>query len=251
MLTSSNLIVIYVVVFTTTAFVVFYLIRLLRHAALELDQDHQRIVKKISLALVLWPPFALAVSATFDLVELVLALMIAVPTLATLWLVSRPLVTDILKKIPLHKIVALSAYRIVGMLFLYLYFSSGALSRGFAMNAGWGDIATALSALALAWFIWKQRPFPSAALILWSVFGILDLIGAPLSALAYGPQQLVSFPLGLIPVFLGPPFGIALHIITLRVAWVQNRLGAGGTHLADHEQGGPELGGHEQGRIVR
>lgn len=190
------------------------------------------------MALFLWPPFALAVSATFELVELVLVLMIAVPTITTFWLVSRPTVTEVLKKIPLHKVVALSAYRIVGILFLYLYFSSGALSRGFAMNAGLGDIATALSALVIAWFLWKRRPYAVPALLIWSVFGMLDLIGAPLSALAFGPKQLVSFPLSLIPVFLGPPFGIVLHIITLRIAWVQNRFVAGGKHLADHERGG-------------
>lgn len=238
MLTSPNLIVIYIVVFTTSAFVIFYLVRLLRQAALCLSEDHQRVVKKISLGLVLWPPFALTVSATFELVELVLGLMIIGPTLAALWLVSRPLVTEVLERIQLHKIVALSAYRIVGMLFLYLYFSSGALSRGFAMNAGWGDIATALSALAIAWMIWKQWHYASLALIVWSVFGVLDLIGAPVSALAYGPQQLVSFPLSLIPVFLGPPFGIVLHIVTLRVAWIQNRFVTGGKRLADREHVG-------------
>ncbi|MFK7903462.1 MAG: hypothetical protein AB8B49_11565, partial [Nitratireductor sp.] len=133
-------------------------------------------------------------------------------------------VSKVLIELPLHWLVALSFYRVVGVLFLYLYFSgSEILSRGFALNAGWGDLMTGLLALPVAWFVYKRKPYAYGTLIAWTIFGILDLFVAPGSAFYYGVEQLAEFPISFIPIFLGPPFGIVLHLITWRVAWLQRQ----------------------------
>ena len=61
-----------------------------------------------------------------------------------------------------------------------------------------------------------------AALIGWSIIGIGDLILAPASARMFGAgEALIGFPLNLIPLFLGPPFGILLHLWTLRAFYLK------------------------------
>ena len=59
------------------------------------------------------------------------------------------------------------------------------------------------------------------ALILWSIFGIGDLIVAPASAFIYGGDGLENFPISIIPLFFGPPFGILIHIVTMRNFWLK------------------------------
>jgi hypothetical protein len=58
-----------------------------------------------------------------------------------------------------------------------------------------------------------------AAFWAWSAFGILDLIVAPTAAAIFGFEaagQTPGFPITTIPLFFGPPFGILIHIVTLR-----------------------------------
>lgn len=223
MLTTMNFAVIYIVVVATSLFVVTALIRMITTAAAELDMHKE--AQWLARGLIIWPLLALLIGATLELVFPLLALMILLPLLIGVWLMTRPSVSEILKKVSLHWLVALSLYRIVGLLFLYLYFSSGSLTRGFAMNAGWGDLITGVLALPVAWMLFKRMPMANVVLVLWSVLGIFDLILAPLSAFLYGTSQLTVFPLNLVPIFLGPPFGILLHVLVLRVAWLQGRLG--------------------------
>jgi len=129
----------------------------------------------------------------------------------------RPRVAELLSRISTHRIVFLQTYRVAGFIFVYLYFATGELSRGFAMNAGWGDVLTGVLALPVGWMLLKRMPGYGTALAVWSLIGIGDLILAPTSAQIYGAENLVAFPLNTIPLFLGPPLGILLHIITLRI----------------------------------
>jgi len=224
MLSTANLIVTYAVVFCGIIAVVWALSFLIKQAATELTEHYQKTAHNLTLGLYSWPLVALILGATFVLIEPILGAMILVPIAICIWAIIQPNVSRILERISLHWLVALSVYRVIGALFLYLYFSTGALSRGFALNAGWGDIITGVLAIMVAYMLWKRMRFAPFALLVWSIFGIIDLIGAPVSALVHGPQQLVTFPLCLIPIFLGPPFGLVLHIITLRSAWLQGQL---------------------------
>ena len=50
----------------------------------------------------------------------------------------------------------------------------------------------------------------------WNLFGTLDLIVAPATALYFQAQVLGIYPISLVPLFLGPPLGILTHILSLR-----------------------------------
>jgi hypothetical protein len=45
---------------------------------------------------------------------------------------------------------------------------------------------------------------------------VIDLVVATTAAVFAGSQIATIYPLGLIPVFLGPPLGILTHIYSLR-----------------------------------
>ena len=57
--------------------------------------------------------------------------------------------------------------------------------------------------------------------IIWCLIGAGDLILAPLTAILYGGPGVDDFPINVIPIFLGPPLGILLHVVTLRALWLQ------------------------------
>jgi hypothetical protein len=52
--------------------------------------------------------------------------------------------------------------------------------------------------------------------VAWNLFGTLDLIVAPATALLFHAAVLGIYPLALVPLFLGPPLGILTHILSLR-----------------------------------
>ena len=52
--------------------------------------------------------------------------------------------------------------------------------------------------------------------VAWNLFGILDLIVAPASAMISQARVLQVYPVALVPLFLGPPLGILVHIYSLR-----------------------------------
>jgi len=225
MFSSPDLTAIYFSAFGGSIIVVLVLLLLIKRAVVEIGGRSNKVGNRLMLAIVIWPLLALLVGLTVELDFPVLGGMLIVPLLIGTVALRTSSISKILARIPLHSLVTLSVYRVVGALFLYLYFSgSGALSRGFAMNAGWGDVITGIMALPVAWLVWKQLPFAKIALLAWTLFGIGDLILAPASAFMFGAEKLVEFPLVFIPIFLGPPFGIFLHLLTLRVAWLQGRL---------------------------
>ena len=108
-------------------------------------------------------------------------------------------------------------------MFLYLFWAEGSLSWGFARNAGWGDVAVGTTAPLVAAMLATRHRLTRPVLWAWCVLGILDLIVAPVSARLYGPGALGDFPLSVIPLFLGPPLGILLHLAVLRADHLQAR----------------------------
>jgi hypothetical protein len=51
---------------------------------------------------------------------------------------------------------------------------------------------------------------------MWNLFGILDLVVAPATALVFQARVLNIYPLALVPLFLAPPLGILTHVLSLR-----------------------------------
>ena len=166
-----------------------------------------------------WFGVALAVSAgdliSFTLVVPFVAFPIALGFALTF---ARP-VRDLLAEIPTHWLVAVQAYRVAGGVFIYPYLTEGVLSRGFALNAGVGDVLTGLAAPLIAWLVLRRGAGARVPFLVWTTFGILDLVVAISSAAYFGfgaeggrPQ----FPITSIPLFFGPPFGILIHLVTAR-----------------------------------
>ena len=138
----------------------------------------------------------------------------------------------VLRHVPTHWLVYLQTYRVVGGVFIHPFHTSGVLTAGFAFNAGIGDILTGLAAPMVAWLIARDARRYARVFYLWTAFGILDLIVAPLSAAYFGfgaEGRDPGFVITAIPLFLGPPLGILLHILT----WRSFRLRLGHTDAKD------------------
>jgi hypothetical protein len=113
-----------------------------------------------------------------------------------------------LKSLDLRAIVALHLTRFVGFYFLWLY-NRGELPYRFAVPGGWGDIivATCAAILLLAWSsLGKRRP----VLLIWNVYGLVDILFVVASAAAAGKANpasmaaLLRLPLSLLATFLVP-----------------------------------------------
>ena len=116
----------------------------------------------------------------------------------------------VLEQITPGRLIGIQVYRLGGLLFLYLYFQDHFVSRGFALGAGIGDILVGLTAPFVA--RWGNRN----AAVVWNIVGIIDLVMAPVSAVRFGFQGIGTYPLVLIPLFLGPPLGLFLHAASQR-----------------------------------
>ncbi|MDA8870588.1 hypothetical protein N9H93_04295 [Rhizobiaceae bacterium] len=195
---------------------------ILRHAAARSgDAQAHRAARTTAAVLTAWALAATTFSAFVPLSFPVFLPMALVPILLGTWAMFQPGFTTMLSHVRIDLLVAVQVYRIAGAIFLYLYWTTGTLSWGFARNAGWGDVATGVLALPVAVMVWKRTPYAAQALVGWCLLGIGDLIVAPLSAGYYGAERLVEFPINTVPMFLGPPLGILLQIVVLRAWWLQ------------------------------
>lgn len=175
----------------------------------------------------LWGGAALATSVTFRLDFVFLGPMILLPILGGWAMSYLPGLAGILARVPLHWLIAIQFYRVVGGLFLY-YMARGILTPGFAWPAGIGDVATGLLALPVAWLVWRDPARWRWAFVAWTIFGIGDLIVAPAAAALYDFEAVeveLTFAITAIPLFLGPPFGILIHILTWRAYALQHPRG--------------------------
>lgn len=131
------------------------------------------------------------------------------------------------ESLDLTLLTALQAWRVGGFVFLVLY-TAGSLPGSFALPAGLGDLAVALSAPFVAGYLALHRGAGARHFYLgWTVFGILDLLAAValgvlnapgpwglLSGGAVTTDQMTQLPLSLIPTF-GVPFLLVVHLLSL------------------------------------
>jgi hypothetical protein len=113
-------------------------------------------------------------------------------------------------------LIAIQTYRFAGVMFVFPFLTYGILPTGFAYPAGIGDALTGIFAPIVALMVAKNRPHASKWAVAWNLFGTLDLIVAPATALYFQARVLNVYPIALVPLFLGPPLGILTHILSLR-----------------------------------
>ncbi|MGH1540141.1 MAG: hypothetical protein ACRBHB_06945 [Arenicella sp.] len=143
----------------------------------------------------------------------------AIPLVIGTLLIFQPVVSTLIQKIPTHWLINLQLYRVLGIVFIYPFYTDGLLTKGFAINAGVGDVITGFAAVVVAYLVVRHGKRVQSLFYGWTAFGILDLIVAPASAAYYGfavNGADIGFPVTIIPLFIGPPVGILLHIVTLR-----------------------------------
>jgi len=113
-------------------------------------------------------------------------------------------------------LIAIQTYRVAGIMFLFPFVTYGLLPSGFGWPAGIGDAITGIFAPVVALMVARNRPNAFKWAVAWNLFGALDLIVAPATALYFEARVLSIYPLNLVPLFLGPPIGILTHIYSLR-----------------------------------
>ena len=131
-----------------------------------------------------------------------------------------PSFRNALLSLPLTALVGINACRIGGVGFLILH-NQGRLAAPFATSAGWGDIITGLAAIPLA-FMASRGKLSRGPLIIWNVFGALDLIvaimlgalsapGTPFQLFTEAPGTLA---MGTLPWVVIPTLLVPLYLMT-------------------------------------
>jgi hypothetical protein len=113
-------------------------------------------------------------------------------------------------------LIAIQTYRVAGIMFIFPFLTYGIVPPGFAWPAGIGDALTGIFAPVIALMVARNRAHAFKWAVAWNLFGTLDLIVAPATGLFFQSRVLDIYPLALVPLFLGPPFGILTHIYSLR-----------------------------------
>jgi hypothetical protein len=130
-------------------------------------------------------------------------------------------------------LIGIQTYRVAGIMFIWPFLTYGILPAGFAWPAGIGDALTGIFAPIVALMVAQNRPHALKWAVVWNLFGTLDLIVAPATALIFQARVLSIYPLALVPLFLGPPLGILTHVLSLRNLAVTRS-----DALATHEHAG-------------
>jgi hypothetical protein len=148
-------------------------------------------------------------------------------------------VREALLALPVTLLIALNAMRIVPGAFMVLLALQGRLSGPFPQSAGWGDIIVGLTAIPLAFAtarnLWANR----WAVLVWNVFGTLDLVtavalgatsapGSPIQVFgeAIGSTAMASLPWSIIPTLLVPFYLVAHGVIFAKVARAERLIAA-------------------------
>ncbi|MFK7903325.1 MAG: hypothetical protein AB8B49_10850, partial [Nitratireductor sp.] len=113
----TNLTIIYIAAFGTSAFVILCLIGLLLDTGKNALSQNAKVVRLLILGLIIWPLMALIVGLNVELEFPVLGVMIALPIIISCIVLLNSSVSKVLIELPLHWLVALSFYRVVGVLF--------------------------------------------------------------------------------------------------------------------------------------
>lgn len=147
-------------------------------------------------------------------------------TLLTVFVV-KPLQTWAMT-VPLYVFVLYHAVRFVGIAFLVLY-TNGTIPGEFALTAGWGDIAVAVTALVV---VAAALPITSRGrwwtVLIWNVFGLLDILMVLVTGLRLGIADLEQmawitvFPMSLLPMFIVPLVIVTHVLIFVRLQKMRN-----------------------------
>lgn len=128
------------------------------------------------------------------------------------------------RELPLRWLVLFHAVRFVGIAFLVLY-AKGTIPGAFAVTAGWGDIAVAVTALIVAnWAVPIANRTHWWVVLLWNIFGLLDILFVLRTGISLGfadPAQMVwitAFPWSLIPTFI-VPLVLVTHVLIFVRLW--------------------------------
>jgi hypothetical protein len=151
---------------------------------------------------------------------------IAIPIVIGCALLALAPVRRAINRVPLHWLVGVQFYRVVGGLFLIAWLQGG-MPAEFALPAGIGDVLVGVTAPLVAVSLARngiERNWPSV--MAWCVLGIVDLVVAVTCGALSAPsafQQLAldspntaitSYPFALIPTF-AVPASILLHVYVL------------------------------------
>jgi len=119
------------------------------------------------------------------------------------------------RAIPMPALILPHVLRILAIQFLLLW-SAGRLTAPFAPFAGWGDIITGVTAIPVAWAVWRKTSGWRPLAVIWNLFGAADLIdaialgvlsapGSPLQLFAIpNAPTMTTLPWVLIPGYLVP-----------------------------------------------
>jgi hypothetical protein len=167
-----------------------------------------------------------AFATTSDTKVPVIVFGIAVPVVAGIALLRVAAVRRAIERIPLHWLVGVQFYRVLGGLFLIGY-AQDELPAEFALPAGIGDVFVGITAVAVAWLAATHGVERMRTTVLgWCVLGIGDLVVAVGTGFLSAPsilQQLAlddpnsaisRYPFVLIPTFL-VPISIVLHVYVI------------------------------------
>jgi hypothetical protein len=152
---------------------------------------------------------------------------IVVPTLLGCGLLALASVRQLIARVPLHGLVGVQLYRVVGGGLFLVAWLQGDVPGEFALPAAIGDITVGVLAPLAALLIVRRgldRAWP--AVFAWCALGITDLVVAVTLGLLTAPSAfaqlaldepntaITSYPLVLIPTF-GVPASIVLHVYVL------------------------------------
>lgn len=135
---------------------------------------------------------------------------------ALLWVFRSPTGRAINSATVPAALVAVQFYRVAGVFFLFPYLAYDTLPAGFAWPAFVGDTITGFAAPFVALALLRRWRGSVSLAVAWNLFGILDLLVAPATAVYFKAPILAMYPLSLVPLFVGPPLGILTHILSLR-----------------------------------
>ncbi len=186
----------------------------------------------LTAVLTVWFALALLVSATGYFYgkppPIVIGAVAALTVLCLLASWKLPSIHAWVKHTGLRVLVGYHLVRFVGIAFLVLH-ARGDLPGAFALTAGWGDIAVAVSALAVLIFaIPIQRWGQWWTVLAWNVFGLADILLVLSTAARLGLadaavlRPMTAFPMSLVPTFLVPLI-LATHFLIFWRLWRTRR----------------------------
>lgn len=143
------------------------------------------------------------------------------------YLYSSEFVRRVFEAIPLHWVMAVQIFRVMGYGFI-TFWQLGLLPGEFALPTGYGDVFVGLLAPVVAFLYYKRASFSRQLAIVWNFVGIADLTLAltlgistyprPVQLLPAQPtnEPIALFPLVLVPLF-AVPLSLLLHLLSLRI----------------------------------